>query len=168
MKQAPRIEEILSAPLIAAAKANTEMLKEQTRFIMEICFEMNPDNTYKPRMVELLLSDGSSFEVPIITLIPLNSLAVDNVDIDFSLEIISQINNTHKESMSLNDGDKERAKTSLSGRLSYDSNDTKSARSHNSSKLNVKINAKSIPIPTGVTTLIDIYLKSISNKVEKS
>ena len=30
---------MISAPLVAAAKANSMMLKEQTKFIMDFCFE---------------------------------------------------------------------------------------------------------------------------------
>ena len=113
----------------------------------------------------------STFKIPLLTLVPVNSLVVDNVDIDFSLEIVSYTNdkNTKENDMedkagtgNILDRDSRNNKPGLSGKLSYDASDKGSNRSHNASKLNVKIHAGTIPLPLGVTTLIDLYTKSIN------
>lgn len=186
-KQLPSMVDLLSAPLVAAASANSYMVREQTRFLMDTCFVAKGSNQFEPIMIEMSLTrsvmkegagDGppfqtvrSVFQVPILTMVPLNSLAVDNVDIDFSMEVVSYSSNT---STTTTKKEEPNAGTSgwydksasnepaLTGKLSYDSNDKSENRSHNASKLNVKIHAGTVPLPTGVTTMIDLYLKSIN------
>jgi hypothetical protein len=187
-KQLPKISDLLSAPLVAAASANSFMIREQTRFLMDTCFISKGNNQYEPLMIEMSMSKSvisenenhemkihevvSTFKIPLLTLVPINSLVVDNVDIDFSLEIVSYTGSQGNSS----DENEEKEKTSdnmlergsrnnesvLSGKLSYDSKDKGSNRSHNASKLNVKIHAGTIPLPMGITTLIDLYVKSIN------
>lgn len=178
-KQLPMVADLLSAPLIAAASANSFMVKEQTRFLMDTCFVAKGDNRYEPVVIEMSLSKSvmtesdnhqikqqrieSVFQIPLLTLVPLNSLAVSNVDIDFSLEIVSYVNenssNSNGDNTTQPSGNKN---TGLTGKLSYDANDKSDNRSHNASKLNVKIHAGTVPLPLGVTTLIDLYVKSIN------
>jgi hypothetical protein len=187
-KQLPEIGSLLSAPLVAAASANSIMIKEQTRFLMDTCFIAKGNNQYEPLMIEMSLSRSiisedvnnelkrqelvATFKIPLLTLVPINSLVVDNVDIDFSMEIVSyseaqKDSSAEKEegkntSSGLLGNNTQSNKTTLSGKLSYDANDKGSNRSHNASKLNVKIHAGTIPLPQGVTTLIDLYVKSIN------
>lgn len=109
-KQPPKIADLLSAPLVAAASANSYMVREQTRFLLDTCFVTKGPNLYEPLMIEMSLSKSlltedenhvlnrqdivSTFKVPLLTLVPFNSLVVDNVDIDFSMEIVSYSANT--------------------------------------------------------------------------
>ncbi len=185
-KQLPRIADLLSAPLVAAATANSFMVREQTRFLMDTCFIAKGLNQYEPVMIEMSLSKSilsedethefkrqeiiTTFQIPLLTLVPLNSLVVDNVDIDFCLEIVSYTgctSNTSSQPEENSAEDKWHQKSNssepaLSGKLSYDATDKGENRSHNASKLNVKIHAGTIPLPIGVTTLIDLYVKSIN------
>lgn len=185
-KQLPRIADLLSAPLVAAATANSFMVREQTRFLMDTCFIAKGSNQYEPVMIEMSLSKSilskdenseikrqeiiTTFQIPLLTLVPLNSLVVDNVDIDFCLEIVSYTGSTsnassHPEENSAEDKWHQKSNSNepaLSGKLSYDAKDKGENRSHNASKLNVKIHAGTIPLPIGVTTLIDLYVKSIN------
>ncbi|MBN1990564.1 MAG: DUF2589 domain-containing protein [Bacteroidales bacterium] len=182
-KQLPKVADLLSAPLVAAASANSFMVREQTRFLMDTCFVSKGDNRYEPVIIEMTLtksviSEGdnnevtkqeitSTFGIPLLTLVPLNSLAVDNVDIDFSLEIVSyeasqSSGNESREEQAGNPNQTTTKEPVLTGKLSYDSSDKKENRSHNASKLNVKIHAGTIPLPVGLTTLIDLYVKSIN------
>lgn len=186
-KQLPSMADLLGAPLVAAATANSFMVREQTRFLMDTCFVSKGDNLFEPVMIELSLTKNIisendkhevasqevvvTFKIPLLTLVPLSSLVVDNVDIDFSLEIVSYTGNngngaTEEQEDSANkegwSKKKEGQEPVLTGKLSYDANDKSQNRSHNASKLNVKIHAGTIPLPTGVTTLIDLYVKSIN------
>jgi hypothetical protein len=186
-KQLPKIGDLLSAPLVAAASANSIMIREQTRFLMDTCFISKGSNQYEPLMIEMSMSKSvlsedenhemkrqditSSFKIPLLTLVPINSLVVDNVDIDFSLEIVSYTSNqgnssekseNERASKGMIDRNSKNDESVLSGKLSYDANDKGANRSHNAAKLNVKIHAGSIPLPVGVTTLIDLYVKSIN------
>lgn len=181
-KQPPKIADLLSAPLVAAASANSYMVREQTRFLLDTCFVTKGPNLYEPLMIEMSLSKSlltedenhvlnrqdivSTFKVPLLTLVPFNSLVVDNVDIDFSMEIVSYSANTStsttKEEKSETGNSSGSNEPVLTGKLSYDANDKSESRSHNASKLNVKLHAGTIPLPPGLTTLIDMYVKSIS------
>lgn len=186
MKTALNIADLISAPLTASASANSKMLKLQTAYLIDTCFVKKNDDSYEPVMIEMSITKShiehvknesasfkdisAKFKVPLLTLIPINTLAVDTVDINFSLEIVQQkeivtsVNKTNKNaSKNIFEKGNER-KTELSGRVSYDANDSKKERTHNSSKLDVKIQAKSLPLPRGITTLIDLYVNSINAK----
>ena len=115
MKRALNIAELIGAPLAAAASANSQMLKLQTAYLIETCFVKKEEDSYEPVMIEMSITrsaiDNSQrdnptfkkysakFKVPLLTLIPINTLAVDNIDINFSLEIISQTEVTSEQSL---------------------------------------------------------------------
>lgn len=184
------IDQVISAPLVAASTANAMMLKDQARFLMEFCFNATEKKdadgnvigvTHSPIMINMVMTrsvidptkdkdDPSAiktvemtFSVPVLTLIPINSLAVDEVTIDFDMEITSQSTSANDESSTtaMNDGSE---KTQLKGKISYDSKESgsKSARRQNSSKLKVHVHAGNLPLPVGVTAMLDMYVKSIN------
>jgi hypothetical protein len=181
------IESIISAPLVAASKANVVMVTGQTRFLLEYCFTKNDkSNTYEPKMIEMSMTRGElvkgekpgdpdtikkhvlTFNLPLLTLISLNSLAIDKVTVDFDLEITSV---TSYENVG-GDGKPLDKQAQLNGRISYDpkqqSNDKGQNRSSMRSQLKVNINAGPLPLPVGVLTIIDLYTKSIQPLPSKS
>ncbi|MFC5045262.1 DUF2589 domain-containing protein [Aquimarina hainanensis] len=179
------IEQLLAAPFVAAASANAAMAKKQTAFLMDTCFDVENDDgfgedVYHPKMISMtitkntLLSDKeekgtpkmeqvtSTFQVPLLTLIPFNSLSVKEVNVKFDLEIISQndesVTTTKK-------GEKGKDEAQLKGAVSYDSS-TKEQNQYqrrNASKLSVEMNAGTLPLPVGFTALLDLYTKNISS-----
>ncbi len=53
------IESIISAPLIAASKANVVMVTGQTRFLLDYCFSKKEDDSrYSPVMIEMIMTQG--------------------------------------------------------------------------------------------------------------
>ena len=186
------IDSVISAPLVAASTANSMMLKDQARFLMEFCFipEERKDEdgnvvgvSHTPLMIDMVMNRTvidptkdrddpdainnirMTFSVPVLTLIPINSLAVDEVSIEFDMEITSQVTKTSdfNEEKSGDGLQKEREKTELKGKISYDSKESSSSsqRRQNSSKLKVNVHATNLPLPVGVTTMIEMYSKSI-------
>ncbi len=177
------IENIISAPLVAAAHANSMMQREQTTFMMDTGFnEVN--GRFEPLMIEMVLIQNvledttdahgkpvmktieTTFNLPILTIIPLNSLAVDQVNVQFEMEIHEQINrNTSTCKNSTNSFGQPTNNTQLKGKISYDSREDTSAtspyRRQNSSSLKVLVNVSPLPLPVGVNTIIDLYQKSI-------
>ena len=177
------IESIISAPLVAASKANVVMVTGQTRFLLEYCFKKNKESdTYEPVMIEMLMTRGElvkgenpgdpdiikerklKFNLPLLTLISLNSLVIDKVTVDFDLEITSvtsyePVGEIGKQKIPL---DKQ---AQLNGRISYDpkqqSGEKGQDKSSMRSRLKVNINAGPLPLPVGVLTIIDLYTKSI-------
>jgi hypothetical protein len=178
------IESIISAPLVAASKANVMMVTGQTRFLLEYCFTKGENNTYAPVMITMSMTKGvidetktpsdsdyiksvqMTFGMPLLCLIPINSLAVDKVTVDFDMEITSAIS---KQTTTANDSGNQviEKKAQLNGKISnssaQDSGNPNSTqyKSQVSSSLKVNINAGSLPLPKGVLTILDLYTKSI-------
>ncbi|MBC9796774.1 DUF2589 domain-containing protein [Sinomicrobium weinanense] len=179
------IEEIISAPLIAATSANGMMAREQVRFLMDFCFNKEGEN-YKPVMIRTAIVNSiiepgkeagdkgvirritTSFYLPLLTIIPINSLAVETTSVNFEIELTGQTTKTDS-----NEGAKSGnppatpPRPRLLGKVSYDSkersgqSDKYQNRSSNSSGLKVDIKAGQLPLPPGMTTLLDLYTKSI-------
>ncbi|MFA6876610.1 MAG: DUF2589 domain-containing protein [Parabacteroides sp.] len=178
------IESIISAPLIAASKANVVMVTGQTRFLLDYCFAKKENSsTYEPVMIDMVMKQGvidaskqpgdpdyikkaeMIFSVPLLCLVPLNSLAIDKVTVDFDMEITSMT------SYAIEDPGVERGKVmdkkaQLNGKICNKQNEEKSSgsgqyKSQSSSRLVVNINAGPLPLPVGVLTIIDLYTKSI-------
>jgi len=184
------IDQLLAAPLVAAANANSSMAKKQTVFLMESCFDRYSTNedddedevqdyVYHPKMVTLSMTKNvikpgtqkdkkpkmeqisTNFEVPILTLIPFNSLLLTDLSVNLDLEIISQ-----KQKIKSSDDDVIASdEIELKGAVSYDSygksNNNRSSKK--TSKLSVEMNAGSIPLPVGFTTILDLYTKNINS-----
>lgn len=174
------IESIISAPLVAASKANVEMLRGQTRALLENCFTLNKETgAHEPVLIQMSMTrnvidetkkeDGSSesnikqiqltFSVPLLCIIPINSLAIDKVTVDFDMEITSV---TSWE----NDKGVISKQAQLNGKISNSSsnsdNSTKEQyKKQSTSNLKVNINAGQLPLPVGVLTILDLYTKAI-------
>lgn len=196
------MDSLIGAPLMAAAKANNMMAVTQTRFMLETCFafKKGDDNTpdsYAPIMIKMTITqsllvpgdpDGNDDEkkpkiepittdidLPLLTIIPLNSLAVDEVNIQFDMEVKSSFSEAtsekHEEkfagsgsfSAKLNYGI---FSVSVTGSVSYDSATSSSRDTHyeksNSAQYSVKVHAGQIPLPQGVTTIINAFTNSIT------
>jgi hypothetical protein len=187
------IESLISAPLVAASKANVVMLTGQTRFLLEYCFQKEGD-TYKPIMINMVMSKGTlteeedpdnpekmiktikkeelTFGVPLLVLVPINSMGINKVNVDFEIEITSA--NTWDSTPSNNSANNiTEKKVALKGKIK---NDAKGEyKSSMSSKLTVNINAGPLPLPLGLLSIMELYSKSIqplpieekSSKTEK-
>lgn len=190
---------LISGPLNAAADANAAMALTQTKFILDTCFQQEGEGdatTYKPIMIKLKISrqylkeqpagaDGTipaptmekvdaEFDLPLLTVIPINSLGVDNVDITFEMEVKSSFSEeTSQESEQSRSGEGSfEAKVgwgpfsaTIKGSASYDSKDSSSHSTHyeksNSAKYTVNVHAGQLPLPKGVTTILKAYTDAI-------
>lgn len=183
------MEDLIGGPLNAAAKANASMALTQTRFLMETCFSKNEDDSYNPVMIEMsltrpaVINDGSSikvenittkFNLPLISVIAINSLGVDKVDITFEMEVKSSFSETEKstkETESKGSGSFESKlgwgplSVSIKGSASYSSKDSETHDTHyeksNSAKYTVNVHAAQLPVPKGVNTIIEAFTQSI-------
>lgn len=193
------IESIISAPFIAASKANTMMLSGQARFILDYCFQKRkkdgeqedlPDYrdfdtaaVYDPVMINLSMrksviqlrddpnNPGQQIEdvkehtaiiaVPLLSLLPINSIAIEKIKVDFNMEITS-ITSYNNQSNPIIE-----KKAQLNGKISSDKNPVRqkneSLEQKNSSNrtLSVQIEAGSLPLPLGILNLLDLYSKNI-------
>jgi hypothetical protein len=191
------MEDLIGGPLNAAAKANSAMALTQTRFLLDTCFgkkeEVQGDvktTTYNPVMIEMSLERGvlskdkdgnliiekvtTKFNLPLLTIIPLNSLAVDTVDVNFEMEVKSSYSETQdetKETAAKGDASFETKvgwgplSVSIKGSASYSSKDSETHNTHyeksNSAKYTVNVHAAQLPVPKGVNTIIEAFTQSI-------
>ncbi|MCD0478070.1 DUF2589 domain-containing protein [Chryseobacterium sp. LC2016-29] len=191
------IDSLIGGPLLAAAKANANMAYTQTQFLLDTCFNQDPTSkNYTPIIINMELQNNvitpgdptanpvvettvtpftTIFNLPILTIIPLNSLAVDNVDIDFEMEVKSSFSQDTKQDTSKETkgegGFEAKAgwgpfSVTIHGSVSYDSKESSSDSTHyeksNSAKYSVKVHAGQLPLPKGVLTIIDAYSKNIA------
>ncbi|MDR1022893.1 MAG: DUF2589 domain-containing protein [Prevotellaceae bacterium] len=173
------IESIINAPLVAVSKANVTMLTGQVRFLLDYCF-VNEHKMYKPVMITMTLSKGvvnygkqpadagyiqvteMAFQMPLLCLLPLNTLAIEKVKVDFDLEItsIGSYKSTRKK-----DAHIVARKAVLNGRVAPQPPRTSKAsaphQAHSHSHLKVSVNAGALPLSKGLLTVIDLYTKAI-------
>lgn len=184
------MRELIGAPLVAAAQANNMMALTQTKFLLETCFELQTlgeKEVYKPIMINMTLTrpvinaDGSEaepvesdFNLPLLTIIPLNSLAVDEVKVNFEMEVKSSFSTDKSTNTAVKNSDKnaisrkvnnENASAELNGVVAAsdtsDSNDSSSFKKSNSAKYEINAHAGQIPLPVGVTTIIEAFSQSM-------
>ncbi|MEZ7278175.1 DUF2589 domain-containing protein [Pseudoalteromonas sp. 68 DY56-GL68] len=187
------MKSLIGAPLNAAADANANMAISQTRFLLETCFqpvsdENKDDGTRQPIMVKLevirpVIDENtgdaktpakSTLNLPLLTILPLNSLAVKNVDVNFEMEVKSSYSHDVESSSS---SSKEASgsfkagfsylgfSASVEGSVKSTSQSSSSDKEHyeksNAAKYTVAVNAGQLPLPQGVTTIIEAYTAAI-------
>lgn len=194
------IEDLIGGPLNAVTKANAAMALTQTKFLLDTCFNKvllkeattsePAEYNYNPIMIKMSLDRASitydnegnaniqnfttSFNLPLLTIVPLNSLAVDTASVDFEMEVKSSFSEDEKEASKTSTS----AQASLEGKLgwgpvsvsikgsaSYSSEDSRTHDTHyeksNSAKYTISVHASQIPLPRGVNTIIDAFAQAI-------
>jgi hypothetical protein len=116
----------------------------------------------------------TQFNLPLLTIVPLNSLAVETVDINFEMEVKSSFSEEQtdtKEKQVKAEASFE-AKLGLGpfsfsvrGSASYDQKDSSTHNTHyqksNSAKYTVNVHAGQLPLPKGVNIIIEAFAQSI-------
>lgn len=128
-----------------------------------------------PGVPTTIQSMTTQFNLPLLTIVPLNSLAVDTVDINFEMEVkssFSEDQSEEKSSESKGEGSFEAkigwgpVSVTIKGSASYDSKDSSTHSTHyqksNSAKYTVNVHAAQLPLPKGVNTIIEAFSQSIS------
>ncbi|MGG5507095.1 MULTISPECIES: DUF2589 domain-containing protein [unclassified Myroides] len=173
------IESIISAPLIALSKANSMMLNGQALAILSQYFtkvekKNKPLSTetatvYQPKMINMILTTNRKeeeeiptqevlFQVPLISIVPLNTIALQKMRVIFSLEITSTTSYTN------NTNDIIERKAQLNGKISMNNleNPTRDAYAKASQRtLKVELKAGPLPLPLGILNILDVYSKTI-------
>ncbi len=116
----------------------------------------------------------TAFNLPLLTIIPLNSLAVETVDITFEMEVKSsfseeQTDTSEKEVKAATEFEAKFSagpfSVSVKGNASYDQKDSSTHNTHyqksNSAKYTVNVHAGQLPLPKGVNTIIEAFTNSI-------
>jgi len=186
---------LIGGPLNATATANAAMALTQTKFMLDTCFTKEGDDknpSYKPIMIDMSLERGvlspgakqgdpaqiqkftTKFHLPLLTVVPLNSLAVSTADVGFEMEVKSSFSEEQSEQTKteIKASASFEAKAgwgpvsvSIKGSASYDKQDSSSHNTHyqksNSAKYTVNVHAGQLPLPKGVNTIIEAFTQAI-------
>lgn len=173
------IESIISAPLIALSKANTMILNGQTTSILDQYFIKKKRKTsgdplktkyfYQPKMINMVLTKFMKveeetkpydviFQVPLISIAPLNSIAIQKMNIAFNLDITSTTSYINQSNTIIE------RKAQLNGKISntnQENNATSNYAKSNQRMLKINIQAGPLPLPLGVLNILELYSKNI-------
>lgn len=182
------IKSLIAAPLNAATDANGRMARSQTQFMLSTCFDKGTGGDLSPIMITFKLTrsvvkpDGTAgtpvelqFDLPLLTIIPLNSLAVDDVKVHFEMEVKSS-NSKDNETSSQQETAAKADITAkynaglfsveVHGSVSHNEQSSSSSKEHyessNQAKYEIDVHAGQLPLPKGVTTIIDAFTQNVS------
>lgn len=166
-----QMDKLIGAPLTAAADASVQLANSTADFINKVGFDGNGNLRtvafgYQRRSVN---EDGSSnldemkVDVPMLAIVPIPNLQVDEVNILFDMEV----KQSEKSESSLDVGVQFNAtagfgpvKVSVSGNVSAHQANTRS--SDNSAKYHVDVRATNHGIPEGLARVLDMMAANIS------
>lgn len=184
---------LIGGPLMAACQANQQMALTQVDFLMSTCFEQGTakdKGSYTPIMIDLELTRAvitpgtstpdikpftSTIKLPLLTIVPLNSLGVDSVSVDFQMQVSSSFSkdnstdnksNTHEEAEVDAKARLGLWSVEIKGHVSHDQSHEDASKSHyqksNTATYKVNVHAGQLPLPTGVTTIIQAFAQNIA------
>jgi len=177
---------LIGGPLKAATDANAMIARSQTQFIISSCFEKISDESsdLRPIMVKFKLERqvldahgrptknpvSLDFSIPLMALMPINSLAIETLKISFEMEVKSSREFTRETSSERKQRSTEKGlnnhykshefDTELHGSLA-----SKSKGSGNQTagaSYEVTLTAGQLPLPKGIVTVLDIFNKNIT------
>ena len=159
------IEQLISAPLVAAAEGQKTLAATTAQFISEV--GMDKDGNTKS--VAFKYADGSesvALDVPLLSIINIPSLCVDEIDINFDMEV-----STQTASKSSTDSSAELSvkagfgcwSASFTGKVSHHSENSR--KSDTSAKYTVAVKGKQEK-PEGLMKVLDMLNNSIGKQKE--
>jgi hypothetical protein len=189
---------LIGGPLQAAASAQQALAMTQTQYILNTGFNQSVDPatkrvTYTPITATIAMgqsqpvigTDGKvstadshlSVDFPIITMVPIPSLAVSSVDITFDMEVKSSYSHetdSESESKTSETGSFDAKagfgcfSVELKGSVSHDSSqsnsDKQTYQKSNDAKYHVEVKAEQQPIPDGIKMLLEMFSKNMTMK----
>jgi hypothetical protein len=169
------VEELISAPLIAAANSQGKLAMITADFIQKVGVKESGDI----RTVEFKYEDTNEngetsqkkLDVPLLSIINIPSLSVKSVDVGFTMEIKTQ--SMDKSSVESNTKVEATyggswwcpAKVKMSGSVATKSENTRST--DKSAKYDIKVSARDDGMPEGLSRVLDIISGSISANAAK-
>ena len=174
------INDLIGNPLVAIARAQSMMAKEQLRSLLDSCFTFI-DGVYEPVLLRMtvtrtviepaikpldppeIIQVTTYFYLPMITIFPINSLGIENAEIDFGVEITSQYRtDTDKNLKNTNQSHfYEKSGAGISGKISNMPAGNGQGDTDNPYSLRISVEASSMPLSKGLLEIINIYSTSI-------
>lgn len=162
------IADLIAAPLKAAADAQLELANSTVDFIRTVGIEQKDDGTAHTRSLSFTLyreeQDGTgetlSIQAPLLAIVPVPNLAVEEVNVEFQMEVTS----TTKEEKSFsveNDEMPEQNGVTVCGKVSAQATGTR--ESNQSAKYQIQVKARQQQMPEGLSRVLDILAQSVQS-----
>ena len=159
------IENLIAAPLLAAAEGQKSLAATTAQFITEV----GMDSSGNTKSVAFKYADGSesvALDVPLLSIINIPSLCVDTIDVEFEMEV-----STQSASKSSTDSSAELSvkagfgcwSASFTGKVSHHSENSR--KSDSSAKYSVSVKGKQEK-PEGLMKVLDMLNNSIGKSKE--
>ncbi|GLQ73451.1 DUF2589 domain-containing protein, partial [Vibrio penaeicida] len=175
---------LIGAPLKAATDANAMIANAQTQFLLSTCFKRDKDNDeqLEPIMVNFTLSRSTidqnglmseeplkmDISIPLMTLIPLNSLALEKLTVAFSMEVKSSREIKNEKATERKRTDKRKntsdheTETELHGTLAQSNQKADQQIGSAHASYEIMLEAGQLPLPNGITTILELFSKNIT------
>ena len=165
------MRELIAAPLIAAAEAQQELAATAWNFYQQIAFDGKSGN--KARILEFdverpIQQDGKmttmsqSVKAPFIGLVPIPSLLIDRVDVDFQMEVTDTSNvksTTNAEVEAKASAKRWFINAEISGKVTTARENTR--MTNQTAKYQIHVSASQQPQTEGLSKLMDIMASCI-------
>ena len=165
------MRELIAAPLIAAAEAQQELAATAWNFYQQIAFDSKSGN--KARILEFdverpIQQDGKmttmsqSVKAPFIGLVPIPSLLIDRVDVDFQMEVTDTSNvksTTNAEVEAKASAKHWFINAEISGKVTTARENTR--MTNQTAKYQIHVSASQQPQTEGLSKLMDIMASCI-------
>lgn len=175
------MESLIGAPLKAACDSQVMLARSTVDFIRDVGFDGDKTRTAdfsytRHRVVgkdvagnDIFGDERVGLEVPVLAIVNIPSLMIDDVNITFDMEVKSSETSKSEESKEGKFSAKTKvgwgpfsATASISGSVSSHKENTRS--SDNSAKYHVSVNAKQGGTPEGLLRVLDIIAESVAPK----
>lgn len=173
----PPVAEVIATPAIPAHDEYAPIMIVMSLSRPVITPGSKGDPTATPPVAPtaaIIQNITTQFNLPMLTIIPVNSLAVETVDISFEMEVKSSFSEeqTDTKATEMKGESSFEAKVgwgpfsvTVKGSASYDSKDSSTHSTHyqksNSAKYTVNVHAGQLPVPKGVNTIIEAFTQCI-------
>ena len=166
-----RMDQLIGGPLSAAADASTQLANSTASFINKVGFDSNGKARtvafgYQKRSMN---DDGTSnldemkVEVPMLAIVPIPNLQIDEVNILFDMEVKQSEQSESSTDMSASMSGSGKflfVKVNVSGSVSSHSSNTRS--SDNSAKYHVDVRATNHGTPEGLARVLDMMAANVA------
>lgn len=158
------ISELIAAPLEAAIEAQSRLARSTVDFITEIGFEKDRNGDDRARDLAFVVQrpgkDGAKSErmevlAPLLALVPVPSLAIEEMNINFQMEVTS----TDKVSEKSETGGTADGRIVVAGKISSNADHTR--ETNQSAKYQIEIKARRQTPPEGLSKLLDVFAAAV-------
>lgn len=177
--QVMELQQLIAGPLIATIEADSLSAQKYLDYLMRIAFESYDPVTGKTGELRMLTfsyyeqdvngSRKQTVHIPILTLVPLPLLQIQEADFDFDIKILDALSQTSEEKFSLEEGKGVRApqeENDLKLRVSLapkqgEQSGTSNVQQSLSANMKVKVKMRQADVPAGLSNLLHLTANNV-------